>query len=222
MILIMDFIGDQETRERRYRVNRTSDENYLNVPRGLPLIPNQRSVYVQQMPIGLRVFDRIHRAIASAERRLLTNPHEEPDLSHVVSPISMLNIGNTQQPQQQPQQQNTGMYGLLPRTQAPIEFECGVCFEKIKKGQAQQLLNCGHKFCGTCFDRWHAQSGETSCPTCRTPVQTHNMNRRPMGRAAPSHSVGRRNVRLATSSRFSGTQGLTPQQQAMQLFMRRV
>ena len=108
------------------------DENYLNVPRGLPLDTNQRSAYVQQMPIGLRVFDRIHSAIASAERRLLTNPHEEPDLSHMVSPISMLNIGNNQQTQpQQPQQQNTGMYGLLPRSQAPIEFQCGVCFEKI-------------------------------------------------------------------------------------------
>ncbi len=208
---------DPEVRERRYRVNRTSDANFLNMPRGLPLMPN-RSVYVQQMPIGLQVFDRIHTAIASAERRLLTNPHEEQDLSHVISPISMLNMGNTQQQEQEPQ--NPGMYGLLPRTQAPIEFECGVCFEKIRKGQPQQLLNCGHKFCGTCFDRWHAQSGNTTCPSCRTPVHT-SMNQQPMGRGAPSHRIGRRNVRVETSSRFAGTQGMTPQQQAMNLFMRR-
>ena len=208
---------DREIRERRYRVNRTSDNNFLNIPRGLPLDPHRRnrSVYVQQMPIGLQVFDRIHSAIASAERRLLTNPHEEPDISHLVSPISMLGIGQQQQ-QQPPQPQNPGMYGLLPRTQAPIEFECGVCFEKIKKGQAQQLLNCGHKFCGGCFDKWHAQSGNTTCPSCRTPVHT-SMNHQPMGRATGA----RRNVRVATSSRFTGSQGMTPQQQAMNLFMRR-
>jgi len=213
----MDF-ADHEIRERRYRVNRTSDNNFLNMPRGLPLggRPSHRSVYVQQMPVGLQVFDRIHSAIASAERRLLTNPHEEPDLSHIVSPISMLNIGSQNTPQQQ---QNPGMYGLLPRTQAPLEFDCGVCFEKIRKGQPQQLLNCGHKFCGSCFDKWHAQSGNTTCPSCRTPVHT-SMNHQPMGRGAPSHRIGRRNVRVETSSRFAGTQGMTPQQQAMQLFMR--
>ena len=214
----MNFLDSPRTRARRYAVNRTSDMNMLNVPRGLPLIHNQRSAYVQQMPIGLQVFDRIHTAIAAAERRLLTNPHEEPDLSHVVSPISMLNIGNSQQAEQQPQ--NPGMYGLLPRTQAPLEFDCGVCFEKIKKGQPQQLLNCGHKFCGSCFDKWHAQSGNTTCPSCRTPVHT-SMNHQPMGSGAPSRTNGRRRVRVATSSRFAGSQGMTPQQQAMQLFMRR-
>ena len=215
MVIIMEFT-DPEIRERRYRVNRTSENNFLNMPRGLPLMPERnRSVYVQQMPIGLQVFDRIHTAIASAERRLLTNPHEEQDLSHLVSPISMLGIG-----QQREQEQNPGMYGLLPRTQAPLEFDCGVCFEKIKKGQPQQLLNCGHKFCGGCFDKWHAQSGNTTCPSCRTPVHT-SMNHQPMGRAAPSHTMGRRNVRVATNSRFNGSQGMTPQQQAMNLFMRR-
>jgi hypothetical protein len=210
---------DSEIRERRYRVNRTSDGNFLNMPRGLPLLP-RRSVYVQEMPVGLQVFDRIHSAIASAERRLLTNPHEEPDISHLVSPISMLGIGQQPSVSNPQQPQNPGMYGLLPRTQAPIEFDCGVCFEKIKKGQAQQLLNCGHKFCGGCFDKWHAQSGNTTCPSCRTPVHT-SMNHQPMGRGAPSHTSGRRNVRVATSSRFTGSQGMTPQQQAMNLFMRR-
>ena len=211
----MDFTN-AELRERRYRVNRTSDNHFLNVPRGLPLDPRnrQQSVYVQQMPIGLQVFDRIHSAIASAERRLLTNPHDEQDMSHLVSPISMLGLGGQQE------QQNPGMYGLLPRTQAPLEFDCGVCFEKIRKGQPQQLLNCGHKFCAGCFDKWHAQSGNTTCPKCRTPVHT-SMNHQPMGRGAPAHGMGRRNVRVATSSRFVGSQGMTPQQQAMNLFMRR-
>ena len=115
------------------------------------------------------------------------------------------------------------MYGLLPRTQAPIEFDCGVCFEKIRKGQPQQLLNCGHKFCGGCFDKWHAQSGNTTCPSCRTPVHTQRMSHQPMGRGVnprnPARDMARR-VRVETSSRFSGSQGMTPQQQAMQLFMR--
>ncbi|WP_295179386.1 hypothetical protein, partial [uncultured Christiangramia sp.] len=67
----MQFSDD--VRERRYRVNRTSDNHFLNMPPGLPLIP-PRSPYIQQMPVGLQVFDRIHSAIASAERRLLMTP----------------------------------------------------------------------------------------------------------------------------------------------------
>ena len=48
-----------------------------------------------------------------------------------------------------------------------------------------------------------------------------SMNHQPMGSGAPSRTNGRRRVRVATSSRFAGSQGMTPQQQAMQLFMRR-
>ena len=208
----MEFLDSPRTRERRYRVNRTSHAHPLNMPRNLPLMTGHRSVYVQEMPVGLQVFNRIHSAIASAERRLLTTPDDDVNHSHIPNPISML--GQAENPQQ-PQQQNNGMYGLLPRTQAPLEFECGVCFEKIRKGQPQQLLNCGHKFCGTCFDRWHAQSGNTTCPSCRTPVHTSSMSHQPMGRGR-SHTP----IRIQTSSRFSGSQGMTPQQQAMAMFMR--
>ena len=204
----MEFLDSPTTRERRYRVNRTSRANPLNMPRGLPLMTGRRSVYVQEMPVGLQVFNRIHSAIASAERRLLMTPDEESQQPHV-HPILQFGQEN---PQQSAPQHNQGMYGLLPRTQAPIEFECGVCFEKIHKGQPQQLLNCGHKFCGACFDRWHAQSGNTTCPSCRTPVHTNRMSQPPRGRHTP--------IRIQTSSRFSGSQGMTPQQQAMAMFMR--
>ena len=125
----MEFLDSPRTRERRYRVNRTSRAHPLNMPRNLPLMTGHRSVYVQEMPVGLQVFNRIHSAIASAERRLLMTPDDDVNHSHI-NPISML--GQTETPQQ-PQQQNNGMYGLLPRTQAPLEFECGVCFEKIHK-----------------------------------------------------------------------------------------
>ncbi len=209
----MEFLDSPRTRERRYRVNRTSRAHPLNMPRNLPLMTGHRSVYVQEMPVGLQVFNRIHSAIASAERRLLMTPDDDVNHSHIPNPISML--GQAENPQQPQQQQNNGMYGLLPRTQAPIEFECGVCFEKIRKGQAQQLLNCGHKFCGSCFDKWHAQSGNTTCPSCRTPVHTSSMSHQPMGRGR-SHTP----IRIQTSSRFSGSQGMTPQQQAMAMFMR--
>ena len=208
----MEFLDSPRTRERRYRVNRTSRAHPLNMPRNLPLMTGHRSVYVQEMPVGLQVFNRIHSAIASAERRLLMTPDDDVNHSHIPNPISML--GQAENPQQ-PQQQNNGMYGLLPRTQAPLEFECGVCFEKIHKGQPQQLLNCGHKFCGSCFDKWHAQSGNTTCPSCRTPVHTSSMSHQPMGRGR-SHTP----IRIQTSSRFSGSQGMTPQQQAMAMFMR--
>jgi len=139
-------------------------------------------------------------------------PDDDVNHSHIPSPIAM--FGEAENPQAPAQQQDVGMYGLLPRTQAPLEFECGVCFEKIKRGQPQQLLNCGHKFCGNCFDRWHAQSGNTTCPSCRTPVHTNSMNHQPMGRLATTP------IRVQTSSRFSGSQGMTPQQQAMAMFMR--
>jgi len=209
----MEFLDSPRTRERRYRVNRTSQLNPLNMPRGLPLMPGPRSVYVQEMPVGLQVFNRIHNAVAAAERRLLMTPDEDVNQSQFPNPISMFGTEN----QQQPQQQNTGMYGLLPRTQAPIEFECGVCFEKIRKGQPQQLLNCGHKFCGACFDKWHAQSGNTTCPSCRTPVHTSSMQHQPMGQMGRGRHTP---IRIQTSSRFSGSQGMTPQQQAMAMFMR--
>jgi len=211
----MEFLDSPRTRERRYRVNRTSRGNPLNMPRNLPLMTGHRSVYVQEMPVGLQVFNRIHSAIASAERRLLMTPDEDVNQSHTPHPITM--FGQAENPQQ-PQANNPGMYGLLPRTQAPLEFECGVCFEKICKGQPQQLLNCGHKFCGTCFDRWHAQSGNTTCPSCRTPVHTSSMGNQPMGQMT---GRGRHTpIRIQTSSRFSGSQGMTPQQQAMAMFMR--
>mgnify|MGYP001165342548 CR=1 FL=1 len=209
----MDFLDSPRTRERRYRVNRTSQAHPLNMPRGLPLMPH-RSVYVQEMPVGLQVFNRIHNAVAAAERRLLMTPDEDVNQSHIPNPITM--FGGTENPQQ-PQQQNPGMYGLLPRTQAPIEFECGVCFEKIRKGQPQQLLNCGHKFCGSCFDKWHAQSGNTTCPSCRTPVHTSSMQHQPMGQMGRGRHTP---IRIQTTSRFSGSQGMTPQQQAMAMFMR--
>ena len=208
----MEFLDSPRTRERRYRANRTSQLNPLNMPRGLPLMTGPRSVYVQEMPMGLQVFNRIHSAVAAAERRLLMTPDEDVNQSQYPNPISM--FGADANPQQ-PQQQNVGMYGLLPRTQAPLEFECGVCFEKIRKGQPQQLLNCGHKFCGACFDRWHAQSGNTTCPSCRTPVHT-SMQQQPMGQMRGRHTP----IRIQTSSRFSGSQGMTPQQQAMAMFMR--
>ncbi len=209
----MEFLDSPRTRERRYRVNRTSQAHPLNMPRGLPLLPH-RSVYVQEMPVGLQVFNRIHNAVAAAERRLLMTPDDDVNQSHIPNPISMFGL---EENPQQPQQQNPGMYGLLPRTQAPIEFECGVCFEKIRKGQPQQLLNCGHKFCGACFDKWHAQSGNTTCPSCRTPVHTSSMSHQPMG----TGNRGRHTpIRIQTSSRFSGSQGMTPQQQAMAMFMR--
>lgn len=206
----MEFLDSPRTRERRYRVNRTSQLHPLNMPRGLPLMTGHRSVYVQEMPVGLQVFNRIHSAVANAERRLLMSPDEDSQNAHV-HPI--LQFGQEQRAEQP--QASQGMYGLLPRTQAPLEFECGVCFEKIQKGQPQQLLNCGHKFCGTCFDRWHAQSGNTTCPSCRTPVHTSRMSQPPAGRAL-RHTP----IRIQTSSRFSGSQGMTPQQQAMAMFMR--
>jgi len=213
----MNFLDSPTTRERRYRVNRTSQAHPLNMPLGLPLdarpMRRNRSVYVQNMPVGLQVFNRIHNAIANAERRLLVTPEDDVNHSHIPVPITML--GELSSPQT-PSGENSGMYGLLPRTQAPLEFDCGVCFEKIRKGQAQQLLNCGHKFCGGCFDKWHAQSGNTTCPTCRTPVHTTGMNHRPMGR----HSLEHTPIRIQTSSRFSGSQGMTPQQQAMAMFTR--
>ena len=85
----MEFLDSPRTRERRYRVNRTSQLNPLNMPRGLPLMTGPRSVYVQEMPMGLQVFNRIHSAVAAAERRLLMTPDEDVNQSQYPNPISM-------------------------------------------------------------------------------------------------------------------------------------
>lgn len=205
---------DEAQREARYRANRTSENHFLNMPRGLPLEPRNRSVYVQSLPVGLQVFDRIHGAIAAAERRLLTNPHEM-NSHRPLSPVSMLagqvsNLGRST---------NEGNDGPFPQQGAPVEFTCGVCMTKIQKGQRQQILTCGHKFCANCFNQWHQQQGgNTTCPTCRTPVYNSRMNQQPMARAGLRIPQGR--TRISSTSRFAGTQSQTPQQVAMTMFMR--
>ena len=64
-LLLMNYLP--EVRERRYRVNRTSDNHFLNVPETFPFDNNmnfmpQTNPYVHRGP-GLQVFDRIHSAI---------------------------------------------------------------------------------------------------------------------------------------------------------------
>ena len=214
-ITLMNFTN--EVRERRYRVNRTSDNHFLNVPETFPFDNNmnfmpQTNPYVHRGP-GLQVFDRIHSAIRNAERRLLLNPDERPNLSNIPIPVHTLDgqqLSGTGQ-------MNVSSGGLLPRQGAPVEFTCGVCMEKVTKGMQQQILTCGHKFCANCFDSWHQRQGQnTTCPTCRTPVYNSSMNQQPMGR-----TLRQSPLRVTTRS-MRGNQGMTPQQEALALIMRRI
>ena len=214
-LLLMNYLP--EVRERRYRVNRTSDNHFLNVPETFPFDNNmnfmpQTNPYVHRGP-GLQVFDRIHSAIRAAERRLLVNPDERPNLSHIPTPVHTL---DGQQLSGTPQQMNVSS-GLLLRQGAPIEFTCGVCMDKVTKGSPQQILTCGHKFCASCFDQWHQQQGHgTTCPSCRTPVYNSSMNQQPRGR-----TLRQSPLRVTTRS-MRGNQGMTPQQEALALLMRRL
>lgn len=144
--------------------------------------------------VNRQIFDRIHGAFARAERRLMTTPDERPQ-NTMPLPIS----GDP----------SSSMHGLLPQTKAPIEFICSICFENVKRGDNQQILNCGHKFCAGCINKWlQTNSGNASCPTCRTPVYNSSMNQPPvMSSAHPS-------------SRFIGNNRMTPQQEAMAILMR--
>ena len=49
-----------------------------------------------------------------------------------------------------------------------FSFDCNICLEGVR-GPVVTL--CGHLFCGACFDRWLALSGETkesaTCPVCK-------------------------------------------------------
>ena len=211
----MNFTGltpEEDLRqERLYRHNRTSQNHFLNVPRGLPLEPrlSSRPIAIQTLPtgpnIGIQVFNTIHSAVARAERRLLVNPQESRNDSHRLNPISML--GQSLETRRQS--------NLFPQQGAPVEFTCGVCMEKITKGTPQQILTCGHKFCASCFNQWHQQQGgNTTCPTCRTPVYNASMNQPPRGRGAPA--VGMRTSPILQS----GSQRLTPQEQALALLLR--
>ena len=73
--------------------------------------------------ISFSVASRIHDAFALAERRRLTTIIDLPVESFA-----------------------SKGHELLPATTAPLDFTCAVCFEKVNKGDKQQLLNCGHKF----------------------------------------------------------------------------
>lgn len=210
----MNFTGltpEEDLRqERLYRHNRTSQNHFLNVPRGLPLIEprfSSRPIGMQTLPtvpnVGLQVFNTIHSAVARAERRLLVNPQEPRNDSHILNPISM--IGQ----RRETRRQST----LFPQQGAPVEFTCNVCMNKISTGTPQQILVCGHKFCASCFNQWHQQQGgNTTCPTCRTPVYNASMNEPPQSRPA---------VAMRTSPiQQNGSQRLTPQEQALALLLR--
>tara|TARA_E500000331_G_C17209496_1_gene692988 strand:+ start:594 stop:1256 length:663 start_codon:yes stop_codon:yes gene_type:complete len=201
--------------ERLYRHNRTSNNHFLNVPRGLPLLGPRLSstpIGMETLPtgpnVGLQVFNTIHNAVARAERRLLVNPQEPRNDSHRLNPISMIGQTNT----------STRTSNLFPQQGAPVEFTCGVCINKITTGTPQQILVCGHKFCADCFNKWHQQQrGNTTCPTCRTPVYNSSMNQPPSGRGVPA--VGMRTSPI-TNRDLRGTQRLTSQEQALALLLR--
>jgi hypothetical protein len=147
---------------------------------------------------SLVIFDRIHGAFAEAEQRLLHTRHETAPIPN----------------------RDDLMHGLLPQTEAPIDFTCTICMEKITKGAPQQLLNCGHKFCASCFCTWAQQQGNsTTCPMCRTPVTSSALSRRSrdfMGSNSPVTS----SVFSRRSRDFTGSNTMTPQQQSMAFLMR--
>ena len=121
----------------------------------------------QNQNVSLNVLHRIHDAFAMAEGRRLSLPMDTDDGSPSSRAPTAYDILTSQR---------TGsMHGLLPETQAPLKFSCPICMEDVEKGKPQQLLNCGHKFCSSCFQRWASTQGQhnTSCPMCRTPV-THD------------------------------------------------
>lgn len=193
--------------ERLYRQNRTSSNHFLNIPRNLPLVEPRLSSRPIGAPIGLQIFNTIHNAVARAERRLLINPQESRDDSRHINPVRMLarEIRNNRNSQ------------LFPQQGAPVEFTCSICMTKISKGTSQQILRCGHKFCASCFNQWHQrQGGNTTCPTCRTPVYNSSMNQPPMASNAPAVGINMR----ASPVNLRGSQLLTPQEQALALLFR--
>ena len=140
------------------------------------------NAFSRQRHFNRQIFDRKQGAFARAERRLLVTP-EERNSRHMLAPI-------TGDP--------NNMHSLLPQTKAPIDFKCSVCIENIKKGQDQQLLNCGHKFCASCINKWLERNA--SCPICRTPVYNQSMNQPPR----------QQHMRM------------TPQQEALAILMRNI
>lgn len=134
--------------------------------------------------ISFSVASRIHDAFALAERRRLvmiteqstTTEHMTPNIIDL--PVLPSIPGNFPMvlPSNGMLLPSTGFmmpsngHELLPATTAPMDFTCAVCFEKVKKGNKQQLLNCGHKFCVKCISRWLQTNQHPTCPTCRTPI----------------------------------------------------
>lgn len=168
----------------------TSEERLLRSMFGAPTVVNRGPA--TRGP-SLAIFGRMHDAFANAERQLLRagQDTERPRL-----PVIPGNTGDDL------------MHGLLPQTQAPIDFTCTICMETINKGTPQQILNCGHKFCAACFSSWQQTRGNgTTCPMCRTPVTMGLM-------AAPTTIAG------PALPAFRGTSTMTPQQQSMAVLLR--
>lgn len=132
--------------------------------------------------VSFNVASRIHDAFAEAERRRISLLFAEQNMSNTNTERRPPNIIDL--PVLPPIPENFPMllpsngmmllpsngYELLPATTAPLDFTCAVCFEQVKKGHKQQLLNCGHKFCVKCISRWLQTTQQPSCPTCRTPI----------------------------------------------------
>ena len=130
--------------------------------------------------ISFNVASRIHDAFAEAERRRLVMFAEQSRTTSTSEqrPLNIIDL-----PVLPPIPENfpiimpsngfmmpSNGHALLPETTAPLDFTCAVCFEKVRKGDKQQLLNCGHKFCVKCISRWLQGNHQPSCPTCRTPI----------------------------------------------------
>lgn len=182
-----------DLRRHNFATN-TPDEFTIDI---VNMMNRELRPHIPAANVNRQIFDRIHGAFARAERRLMTTPDERP-----VNTMPFPMLGD-------PQTRNEPMHGLLPQTKAPIEFKCSICLESIKKGDDQQILNCGHKFCAGCINQWlRTNTGNASCPTCRTPVYNSSMNQAP-------------NISSAhPSSRFRGNNRMTPQQEAMAILMR--
>jgi len=48
-------------------------------------------------------------------------------------------------------------------------MECGICYE-----QTDNKTDCGHSFCKECLREWEDVSGMSTCPMCRTLLQSES------------------------------------------------
>jgi hypothetical protein len=87
------------------------------------------------------------------------------------------------------------------------EFQCVICFDNVNPGQEITATECNHLFHKKCLNGW--TSGHTTCPSCRTEVETKDALINELDRCKNKFVVTEQGLELQEISQLILIAGLT-------------